>query len=126
MGHPRKQFRVCGPTATNSHRLGEVLSYHDYPWSTAHGDTGNRHYNDLLARAAETAGWQGWTAQLDSGVSRAQVVQEIEASPEYRTMVVTGYYQSILSRAPDAPGLAAWEDALATGRSLEAAKAAFF
>jgi len=41
-------------------------------------------------------------------------------------MVLTGYYQSILSRAPDAPGLAAWKDALAKGTSLEAVKAAFF
>src|SRR5207245_2056324 len=61
-------------------------------------------YNDLLGRNAETTGRQAWTAKLDAGSGRDQVVRSIEASPEYRTKLLTDYYASILGRVPDAVG----------------------
>jgi glucose/arabinose dehydrogenase len=62
-------------------------------------------YMDLLGRAPEPPGLADWAGLLGQGVSRAQVALGIESSPEYRTRLITGWYQMFLGRAPDPVGL---------------------
>jgi hypothetical protein len=60
-----------------------------------------------------------WTAQLQEGVSRGQVVLAIESSPEYRALQVQGLYRSLLKRAADPGGLASSIAFLAAGGTVE-------
>jgi hypothetical protein len=73
-------------------------------------------YYDLLARQADSAGLAAWSAQLDQGATRMQVVLGIEGSLEYRTKLVTSLYGSLLHRAPDPGGLANWVAQLGTAQ----------
>jgi uncharacterized protein (TIGR03118 family) len=72
-------------------------------------------YLDLLNRPADVGGLSIWTSQLDQGISRAQVVASIEASPEYKTVVVQTLYQKLLHRAADPAGLNGWVNFLLQG-----------
>ena len=65
----------------------------------------NQVYTDLLGRTAEPGGLAFWSGQIDGGVSRAQVVAEIQTSLEYRTDEVERLYQAFLDRAADPVGL---------------------
>jgi hypothetical protein len=76
-------------------------------------------YLDLLQRPAEAAGIASWSAQLDSGVSRVQVVQAIESSLEYRTKLVQSVYVSLLHRTADSAGQGAFVSFLASGGTIE-------
>jgi hypothetical protein len=76
-------------------------------------------YLDLLHRPVDPAGLAGWTSVLDNGGSRAQVVQGIQRSPEYRGVEVQTLYQTVLGRAADAQGLADWGNFLAQGGTTE-------
>src|SRR5262249_22484152 len=49
-------------------------------------------YVDLLERAVDPTGLAGWSAMLDQGVARSQVIQGIEASQEYETLQVQHIY----------------------------------
>lgn len=46
-------------------------------------------YNNVLGRAADTVGLNGWLAQLDGGSSRAQVVIGFSESAEYKASTAT-------------------------------------
>ena len=57
-----------------------------------------------MGSADEIAGWVNALPTLgQSGVALA-----IQSSPEYRTEVVTAYYNNLLRRLPDASGLNSW------------------
>lgn len=81
-------------------------------------------YRDLLLREASPAEIELWANLLDQGtLNRAGVVQGIEASLEYRTLVVQQLYQRYLGRAADAGGLVAFVNFLGTGATIEQAQA---
>src|SRR5262249_51207632 len=58
-------------------------------------------YQDLLQRPIDATGLATWTNMLAQGASRMQVVQTIERTPEYRTVVVQSFYRTFLHRAAD-------------------------
>jgi MBG domain (YGX type)/Domain of unknown function (DUF4214) len=91
-------------------------------------------YQTILGRTPETAGLDGWLAQLKSGVSPASVANAIYNSPEAvadraaatpptaptsteKVGLVTALYQTILGRTPDPSGLAGWLAELNNGTS---------
>jgi hypothetical protein len=59
---------------------------------------------------------------LSQGVPRAQVVLDIEASQEYRTLEVEQLYQSLLARGADAAGLNYFVAYLGSGHSVAEVK----
>jgi predicted RNA methylase len=80
-------------------------------------------YLDLLHRPADQAGLANFAGLLDQGVSRAQVVFDIENSMEFRTDEVMGLYSQFLHRSADAAGLAGFVNFLANGGTVEQAAA---
>jgi hypothetical protein len=72
-------------------------------------------YLDLLNRPVDVGGLANWTGQLDQGISRAQVVAGIEASAEYKAVIVQTLYQKLLHRAADPAGLSGWVAFLTQG-----------
>jgi V8-like Glu-specific endopeptidase len=83
-------------------------------------------YQNVLHRAPDSAGEQGWTNQLNGGVSRAQVLIGFSDSLENKldTQGTIGdpnmdeayrLYQAALDRAPDMPGLGGWTAQLDNG-----------
>jgi hypothetical protein len=80
-------------------------------------------YQDLLQRQADSGGLADWTARMDQGMTRAQVVQGFEGSLEYRTDVVEHLYQTLLGRVADPTGLSGFVDFLGQGGSVQAVEA---
>jgi uncharacterized repeat protein (TIGR01451 family) len=78
-------------------------------------------YRDMLGRPIDGAGLATFTAELNAGVSRFQVVQNIQNAPtlEYRAVEVQALYQQYLHRAADASGLTTWENFLQSGGTVE-------
>src|SRR5262249_3402062 len=76
-------------------------------------------YQDVLNRQAESAGLAFWTALLNQGVTRSQVVAGIEGSDEYRTVVVQKAYSQFLHRTADPVGLSFWANFLKQGATVE-------
>lgn len=74
---------------------------------------------DLLGRAAVAAEVEGWTRQLDSGVSRATLASCLLNSTERRDRWVTRMYERFLKRAPNHEMLRYWSEQLASRRSQE-------
>ena len=72
-------------------------------------------YLDLLGRSVDATGLASWTAALTQGVSRAQVVLDIESSPEFRGHVLQLLYGTYLHRPADPLGLAGFSAFLAAG-----------
>jgi autotransporter-associated beta strand protein len=76
-------------------------------------------YQDLLKRQPDANGLAFWADQLDHGTSRSQVVLVVEASQEYRTVLVQSLYQTYLHRAADPTGLTAFVSFLGAGGTDE-------
>jgi hypothetical protein len=74
-------------------------------------------YRNLLGRAADAAGPASWTASLQAGATRLQVVQGVWASAEHRGREVDQLYAAYLRRAADPTGRAFWMNALQGGLS---------
>jgi len=81
-------------------------------------------YQAFLGRAPDSVGLQAWMNLLNSGASPEFVEAGIVSSNEYiaihgnnATQWLTGLYNDLLGRAPDAAGLNAWLNALASGMS---------
>ena len=89
-------------------------------------------YQTFLHRPADAAGRAGWVNALLNGVTEANVVIAFVTSPEYTRLhpdassYVTGLYEDILGRAPDAAGQSFWERILSTGQRSRAAVAYYF
>jgi len=60
-------------------------------------------YVQLLNRAADPGGLKFWTDALTKGQARSAVTTSLLGSAEYRTRVVTSYFQNLLGRAPANP-----------------------
>ncbi len=81
-------------------------------------------YHDLLKRPVDPSGLATWTAFLNQGTSRNQVVQMIEANQEYHSVVVQGLYQTLLHRPADQTGLTGFVNLLGAGGTVEQVQAA--
>ena len=57
-------------------------------------------------------------------VTRAQIVNTILNSTEYRNRLITAYYSKYLNRSASGPELSAWRGSLASGATDEAVIAA--
>jgi hypothetical protein len=79
----------------------------------------------LLDRPVDSSGLANWSAQLDHGASRQQVVAGIMSSTEYLTLEVTRLYLTYLRRQPDSAGLAANVQSLQQGSTIRDLKANF-
>ena len=75
-------------------------------------------YRDLLHRAPDAAGWSYWVGQLQSGMSREQVVSGLTLSTERLAPIVDGYYARYLHRQADAGGRAFWIGNLRSGMGI--------
>jgi PKD repeat protein len=77
-------------------------------------------YQDLLGRAVDATGLEGWGAELDQGLmTRTQVAQGLVGSEEDRTDVVDSLFENVLGSAPDAATLMNDVSALAQGLTAE-------
>src|SRR5439155_24715890 len=78
----------------------------------------NQVYQGMLHRNADSGGLASWEAHLNQGMSGAQVVAAILASPEGLVNQVTDMYAKILHRLPDPSGLNTFTTFLAQGNTL--------
>jgi hypothetical protein len=69
----------------------------------------------------DPSGLAAWTAQLNAGTSREQVVAAIANSLEFRMEQAQGLYRNLLGRPADAAGLADLVAFLSGGGTLEGA-----
>lgn len=76
-------------------------------------------YRDLLGRQVDEEGRTYWQAQLNQGVSHADVTTAIQSSTEAHTRTVEQVYQTLLRRAPDEAGLSHWLAALQQGMTRD-------
>ncbi len=98
-------------------------------WATGVLDGNNfggvfRIYGATLDRLPDAGGFAAWVGELDAGnLTLTQVAEEFISRTEFQTTYgsltdtdfVTLLYNNVLNRAPDAPGLQSWLDALAAG-----------
>ncbi|MVW61492.1 DUF4214 domain-containing protein, partial [Massilia sp. NEAU-DD11] len=86
-------------------------------------------YQTALGRQADMYGIEFWADAHQAGVSWGRIALDIIRSPEYAASHdafngnaehdVGMLYQALFDRAPDAPGLAFWTEAMRNGVSLE-------
>jgi hypothetical protein len=73
-------------------------------------------YNDVLGRSGDNAAeLGGWLSLLRAGAGRSTIAAAIAGSAEADTHIVSGLYERLLGRAPDAPGLGYFVHLLQTG-----------
>jgi Domain of unknown function (DUF4214) len=78
-------------------------------------------YNDVLARAADAAGFSFWVQIIQNGArTRAGVAYYFLSSGEALADAITSYYEDFLGRAPDSFGLQGFLQALESGMSSTA------
>jgi hypothetical protein len=70
-------------------------------------------YNNVLNRAPDPAGLNGWVSLLNGGMSRGQVLLGFSESPEYQAaqfnqVYVTMMYVGMLRRSPEPTGYNGW------------------
>lgn len=101
-------------------------------------------YGNVLHRAPDQAGLDGWLSLLNNGTSRAGVVVGFSESPEFQSAMAlssTAYvtqalsgqymgqiyrlYDSTFDRGPDAAGFRGWVSALESGTTLATASNGF-
>jgi autotransporter-associated beta strand protein len=82
-------------------------------------------YRDLLGRPADAGGLAGWSSALDQGAARSTVALDIEASADYKAVVVRGLYASLLGRQAAEAEVRSWASVLEDGATVEQVKAAF-
>jgi Domain of unknown function (DUF4214)/Domain of unknown function (DUF5122) beta-propeller len=82
-------------------------------------------YPDLLHRPVDPTGLASWSGLLDRGMSRVQVIAQMQATQEYHTIVVDDLYSRILGRAADSSGQTGWVNFLHQGGTDEQLQALF-
>jgi uncharacterized delta-60 repeat protein len=123
---PDGTFVIAG-TSQNDFALARYwgdLSPPEYALGSADAIFVNQVYEDLLGRQVDPTGAAAWPALMARGVSRAQVVLDIEGGVEYRTRVVESLYSTYLGRPADPFGLSSFVTALGSGTTIEQVKAA--
>jgi uncharacterized delta-60 repeat protein len=91
----------------------------DTPLPTANQRFVAQVYLDLLGRQADAGGLAQWSAMLDQGISRMQVVRQIQTSQEFPTDEVNTLYAQYLHRGVDPTGLNASLSFLRSGGTVE-------
>jgi subtilisin family serine protease/subtilisin-like proprotein convertase family protein len=76
-------------------------------------------YQSVLSRTASDSDNLGWTAALDSGVSRVQVALTFLNSPEFQRNLINSVYQQLLARPADFGGLNFWLGEMQAGVPIE-------
>jgi Domain of unknown function (DUF4214) len=76
-------------------------------------------YNNVLGRAPDTAGLNGWLSLLQGGYTRGQVLVGFSDSTEYQAssankVFVTMMYTGMLHRTPELTGFNGWVNYLDT------------
>src|SRR5207302_5106257 len=74
-------------------------------------------YREVLQRAPDAPGLNGWVHALNSGVARDVIAEAFWESPEHRGLEVDQFYATFLHRAADGPGRAGWVTAILSGVS---------
>jgi Ca2+-binding RTX toxin-like protein len=101
-------------------------------------------YGNVLGRAPDAAGLDGWLDRMDQGMARETVVLLFAESPEHRGVTAAAQaafdlardptdwvddvyrlYVAVLDRAPDVGGLTTWVGQLAGGMAFSDVVAAF-
>jgi uncharacterized protein DUF4214 len=100
------------PTVTGS--AGVTVQY-----ATANDTYVAALFQQLLGRAPDRGELIHFTSMLDQDAPRSNVVQGIEAMPEFQTDAVTALYQNLLGRAPDPAGLNGFVTALQSGWTID-------
>jgi hypothetical protein len=84
----------------------------------------NQVYVDLFGTPGDPASIAASVSRLELGtITPLQLVLALQATPQYRQAVVTNVYTTILGHGPDAAGLAAASNYLASGGTIENLKA---
>ncbi len=81
-------------------------------------------YVDLLQRQPDAGGLASWTAALDRGLPRVDMVEAVQASPEYQRIIVDVLYNLFLNRSASPEDIAAWSNFLNSGGTIEQIEAA--
>jgi streptogramin lyase len=108
-------------TATILDAQGHTTSIHSTVDIRASADAtflGNL-YERLLNRAVDSVGSNEWLTAMNNGMTRQQVVQSIQASPEYQGDLVQSYYQTYLGRSANGNEVSQWVAFLASGATQE-------
>lgn len=140
MGHKNWAERIANADRTLAEAADGFLKSPEF--KATYGNATNTEfvnllYQNVLGRAADAKGLARWTGDLDSGVSRAEVVLGFSQSGEFRQTtasearqaaenhVVANWaddvfrlYQATLGRDPDQNGLINWSTRLADGMEL--------
>ncbi|MFZ6741726.1 DUF4214 domain-containing protein [Undibacterium sp. JH2W] len=94
-----------------------------------------RIYQAAFNRVPDLAGLGYWIGQMDKGQTLRDVANSFVVSDEFHRLygnnpsneqVITAYYQNVLHRAPDQPGMDYWLGQLATGKDTIATALAGF
>lgn len=78
----------------------------------------NQAYLDILGRRFDEVGRADWLRGMRQGMSREDVIQGIENSPECRMRKINQAYRDLLGRDAEAAGLADWTKLLASGGTM--------
>lgn len=76
-------------------------------------------YRDILNRPVDSGGLAYWDGQLSAGLSREQVVLQIEQTPEFANHEIEELYQRYLHRSADSAGLNFYASLLLGGATIE-------
>jgi hypothetical protein len=82
-------------------------------------------YQDVLGRAADAAGLQYWTSQLQAGVSHYQVALGLADSAEHEALVIGNDYQTFLGRSASPQDVSYWVSRFEQGATNEQLLASF-
>ena len=89
-----------------------------------YGEVIEHDYQQFVGRSPDTAGLNYWVAQMQAGLTEEQVSAAFLGSPEYARLHggsdagwVSGMYDDLLGRMPDAAGLRYWTEQLASGET---------
>jgi virginiamycin B lyase len=116
-------FQIRVTFTSGSTAVDTVVSTASVPAAPPNVRFLERVYEVLLGRGLDPLGAKAWRSQLDQGVSREVVVQQIEGSTEYRTDLIENLYTSLLGRKAEPQGLTAWLYVLGAGASSDQLRA---
>jgi hypothetical protein len=107
-----------------------VLLFCTHAGATTIGQTDlfiNAVYEDLLNRPADPAAYTAFAAPIVNGtITDTQMAMDVLISNEYRTDLITSYYQSYLSRSPQPMDITAWLNFFGGGGTDEGLQADLF
>lgn len=84
-------------------------------------------YQDFLGRTPSTADLISWGPRVQAeALTRSDMGLELARSPEWLTVVITGFYRDALSREPDPAGLAHWIAKARAGKPIADIAAEFY